>query len=101
MEAARRSLDGTELLKRADLAGSKRNSAVAALRVIFLKQQLAVVKPIIDASHSGSDLTPGIRSGVGSGPQAEAKLGGSEGESERICRMKCKMRMYGRTDGAL
>ena len=29
MEAARRSFDGTELLKRADLAGSKRNAAVA------------------------------------------------------------------------
>jgi hypothetical protein len=38
-------LDGTELLKRADLPGSKRNSAVAALQVIFLTQQLAVGGP--------------------------------------------------------
>jgi hypothetical protein len=52
MEAARRSFDGTELLKRADLAGSKLNSAVAALQVIFLTQQFAVGKPTIGASSS-------------------------------------------------
>ena len=40
---------GTELPKRADLTGSKRNSAVAALWVIFLTQQLAVGKPTIGA----------------------------------------------------
>jgi hypothetical protein len=46
IEAARRSFDATELLKRAELAGSKRNSTVAALQVIFLTQQLAIYSGI-------------------------------------------------------
>jgi hypothetical protein len=62
MEAARRSFDGTELLKRADLGRSKRNSAVAALPVVLLAQQPAVGKPTI-GSYSGSNLTLGTRSG--------------------------------------
>jgi uncharacterized protein YjbI with pentapeptide repeats len=40
--SARRSFGGTKLLKRADLAGSKRNCSVAALQVISLTQKLAV-----------------------------------------------------------
>ena len=39
IKPARRSFDGNELLKHADLAGSKRNSAVATLHVVFLTQQ--------------------------------------------------------------
>jgi hypothetical protein len=35
--AANRSFDGAKELKRADLAGSKRNSAAAALRVTSLR----------------------------------------------------------------
>jgi hypothetical protein len=57
IEAARRSFDGTELLKRADLVGSKRNSAVAALQLMFLAQQLVVAKPNIGSS-SESNLNP-------------------------------------------
>jgi len=52
IEVPRRSFNDTELLKRADLAGSKRNSAVAALQVIFLTQQLAVGKRTSGASCS-------------------------------------------------
>ena len=45
IEAARRLFDRAELLTRADLTGSKRNSAVAALQVIFFTQQLSVAQP--------------------------------------------------------
>jgi hypothetical protein len=43
------------------LAGSKRNSAVAALQVIFLTQQLDVGNPTIGSS-TGLKLTLGTRS---------------------------------------